>query len=371
VNTTAPPERSTDLPKQGDRPVRIRFFTDRYDWMGPVIVVLSSWYFAAQVLVAWVFRPQYSFVSNVISDLGNTACPPPDSNICSPRHVVMNVSIILLGLAMIVGSVLIFTEFNFSDDRGERERRAAIAGFACMALGGVGAILVGSFAENVNTAHLHAVGTAMAIGFGQLAILILGLVLLKIDNWLREFMLVTSLIVLLTGISIAFKHQFGIGEGALERLAQYPESVWLILFGFYISRDHYRNGVVERHFKFSEKHVLKQKSTFSGAFRESVRSARRTAPVVTQASANSAAEHAVTGVIPPESPAEDSLPATLLKLADLAKRFGALEEREAGHWHQAQEALSSVQELSEQVIRLAARLPARRPADETGYQENP
>ena len=35
--------------------------------MGPVIVALSSWYFAAQVLVAWVFRPQYSFVSNVIS----------------------------------------------------------------------------------------------------------------------------------------------------------------------------------------------------------------------------------------------------------------------------------------------------------------
>lgn len=52
--------------------------------MGPAIVVLSSWYFAAQLLVAWVFRPQYSFVSNAISDLGNTACPPPHSNICSP-----------------------------------------------------------------------------------------------------------------------------------------------------------------------------------------------------------------------------------------------------------------------------------------------
>ncbi len=62
----------------------------------------------------------------------------------------------------------------------------------------------------------------------------------QIPDWLHEFMLVTSLFVLLAGISIAFKHQFGIGEGALERLAQYPESVWLILFGFYISRDHYR-----------------------------------------------------------------------------------------------------------------------------------
>ena len=95
----------------------------------------------------------------------------------------------------------------------------------------------------------------MAIGFGQLAILILGLVLRQIPDWLREFMLVTSLFVLLAGISIAGKHQFGIGGGALERLAQYPESVWLILFGFYISRNHYRNKVARSRFKFSEKNL--------------------------------------------------------------------------------------------------------------------
>jgi hypothetical membrane protein len=266
---------ATVLPELGARPIRIRLFTARYDWMGPVIVVLSSWYFAAQVLVAWVFRPQYSFVSNAISDLGNTGCPPPDSNICSPRHVVMNISIGILGLAMLVGSVLIFSEFSFSKDR--RERVAAIAGFACLALGGLGAILVGVVPENVNTAHLHTVGTAMAIGFGQLAILILGLVLRGIDDWLREFMLVTSLIVLLAGIAIAGKHQFGIGGGALERLAQYPESVWLILFGFYISRDHYRKGKIERHFKFAETEPPAQKSTFGRALRGSARSARRKA----------------------------------------------------------------------------------------------
>jgi hypothetical membrane protein len=297
MNTTAATGRSTDLPKQGDRPVRIRVFTNRYDWMGPVIVVLSSWYFAAQVLVAWVFRPQYSFVSNVISDLGNTACPPPDSNICSPRHFVMNVSIVLLGFAMIVGSVLIFSEFSFS--KHPRERAAAIAGFACMALGGLGAVLVGVVPENVNTAHLHTVGTTLAIGFGQLAIVILGFVLIEIDDWLREFMLVTSLFVLLAGISIAFKHQFGIGEGALERLAQYPESVWLILFGFYISRDHSRNKVTGRRFKFSGKRPAQQ-STLRWALGKSGRSASRTAPASAQASAYSAGEHQVTGVNPPE-----------------------------------------------------------------------
>jgi hypothetical membrane protein len=305
-----PAERATELPTQGDRPARIRFFTDRYDWMGPLIVLLSSWYFAAQVLVAWVFRPHYSFVSNVISDLGNTAsCPsPPDSSICSPLHIVMDGSLIILGLAMAVGSIIIFTEFSFSGH--PRERVAASVGFACMALGGVGAALVGAVPENVNTAHLHTVGTAMAIGFGQLAILILGLLLIEIENWLREFMLVTSLLVLLVGISIAFKHQFGIGAGAAERLAQYPESVWLILFGFYISRDHYRKGVAPNRFTFSGRFPAQQ-STLRWALGKSARSARRTASQ-------------------PESPAEGSLPAALIQIADLAKRVGAL-EREAGH----------------------------------------
>jgi hypothetical membrane protein len=217
------------------------------------------------VLAAWVFRPQYSFVSNAISDLGNTACRIPPSGICSPLWGVMDASIALLGVAMMVGSVLIFSEFSFSDER--RERAAAIAGFACLFLGGLGAILVGAVPENVNTAHLHTVGTAVVIGFGQLAILILGLVLRQIPDWLREFMLVTSLLVLLAGISIAGKHQFGIGGGALERLAQYPESVWLILFGFYISRDHYRNKVAPSGFKFSKKNLYTRKCSMNGARR--------------------------------------------------------------------------------------------------------
>jgi hypothetical membrane protein len=259
--------------------------------MGPAIVVLSSWFFAAQVLVAWVFRPQYSFVSNVISDLGNTACPPPHSNICSPRWFVWDATVFFLGVALLVGSLLIFTEFSFSKHR--RERAAALAGFVCLALGGLGAILVGFVPENLNWFHLHTVGTAAAIGFGQLGILILGLVLRQIPDWLREFMIVTSLIVLLAGISIAFKHQFGTGAGGSERLAQYPESVWLILFGFYISRDHYRNNVIGRPrdqrtegryrnkviggFKFSEEHAAKSRRKFRPAFGESRRSVRRPA----------------------------------------------------------------------------------------------
>jgi hypothetical membrane protein len=238
--------------------------------MGPGTIILSAWYFTAQVLVAWVFRPRYSFINNVISDLGNTACPPPHSDICSPRWAVMDVSIAFLGLAMMVGSMLIFTEFSFSNHR--RERIVALFAFAFLGLGGLGAILVGVQPENINTAHLHTIGTALAIGFGQLAILMLGLVLREIPDWLREFMIVTSLFVLLAGVSIAFKHQFGFGAGALERIAQYPESIWLILFGFYISRDHYRRGLTGGYFRFTTSGRSTGRNAIAKALRESVQS---------------------------------------------------------------------------------------------------
>ncbi len=62
-----------------------------------------------------------------------------------------------------------------------------------------------------------------------------------------------SLIVLLGGISYVFNssHAFGFGSGALERIVQYPQSLWLILFGFYISREHWRSGVTGPSFKFT------------------------------------------------------------------------------------------------------------------------
>jgi hypothetical protein len=119
----------------------------------------------------------------------------------------------------------------------------------------------------------------MAIGFGQAAILILGLVLRQIPDWLRQFMLVTSLFVLLAGVSIAFKHRFGFGDGALERLAQYPESLWLILFGFYVSRDHFRNSKIGNGFKFSETELAPNGSTFRWAFRKARRPNESVRPI--------------------------------------------------------------------------------------------
>jgi hypothetical membrane protein len=222
--------------------------------MGPALVVLSSWYFVAQVVVSQSYQGHYSLIANQISDLGNTrACPQPPPGSCSPQHDLMNASIILLGIAMLVGSMLILREFHWRP-KEERERTAARVGFPCLILAGIGAGLVGLVPENVNSHHLHTVGVALVIGFGQLAILILGLALHQMARWLRIFMLATTPVVVLAGIFIVSNHEFGVG-GLLERLAQYPESLWLILFGFYISRDHYRKRALLKAVKQDPPHA--------------------------------------------------------------------------------------------------------------------
>ena len=261
-----------------DRPLRTRVFTNKVDWLGPAIVVLSAWYFSAQILVAWTFRPPYDVLTNPISDLGATGCFQRNYNFCSPRWIWMDLSIGVLGAAMIIGAILIFTEFRFSGER--REQIVAAFGFLLLSVSGVGAVLVACVPENLNTAGLHDIGAATTIAAGQLGILILGLVLRSIPDWLREFMIVTSLVVFLGGVPYALHnpHQaFGLGDGALERIIQYPQPLWLMLMGFYVSRNHWRNGVTGDRFRFEGMERKPDRGAFSWALRPATLKSRRSA----------------------------------------------------------------------------------------------
>jgi hypothetical membrane protein len=210
-------------------------FSDRYPWLGPLVFMLASLYFVAQIAVAWVWNPPYSIVDNTISDLGNTACGRYDGvYVCSPRHVLMNVTIVLLGVVMAAGSLLIYHEFS---EKTRLERLAAVIGFTLMAIGGVGAALVGIFPEN--TLHaMHVTGAGIAIIAGNVAIFVLGLALLDLPEGLRRFMLVFSALSLIALICFGSHKYFGIGAGTMERIAAYPETLWLIVFGLWISRTH-------------------------------------------------------------------------------------------------------------------------------------
>jgi hypothetical membrane protein len=213
---------------------KIKSFSDRHLWIGPTVWMLSALYFLAQVFVGWVWRPPYSIVHNTISDLGNTACGTYGHDyVCSPRHDVMNLAFILLGLVMTTGSLLIYQEFT---EHERRERLAALIGFTLMAVAGIGTIFVGLFPENT-ISFMHITGAGLAIAGGNLGILILGCIL-PLPEGLRNFMISLSIISLGALICFASDHYFGIGGGTMERIAAYPETVWLIRFGLYISRNH-------------------------------------------------------------------------------------------------------------------------------------
>jgi hypothetical membrane protein len=206
---------------------------DAHPTLGPVVFTVATLYFVVQIIVAWVFVPHYSLVSNSISDLGDTSCGGYGSpGMCSPRWWLMNYAgFVLLGLIMVIGSALLYHEFT---DRRPRERQAAMIGFALMASAGIGSILVGFFPENENRT-MHILGAFLAIAIGNVAILVLGGVL-TLPESMRRSMLVFSALALAALLCFASHKSFGIGQGTMERVAAYPVTIWLITFGLYIWR---------------------------------------------------------------------------------------------------------------------------------------
>ena len=80
---------------------------------GVVWIVGAVQYLAAQGLAAQAWHPAYSWTSNYISDLGNTACGPfavphgTAAYVCSPRHDLMNTSFVVSGVLFLVGLFLL------------------------------------------------------------------------------------------------------------------------------------------------------------------------------------------------------------------------------------------------------------------------
>jgi len=212
---------------------RTAIFTDKFPLLGPIIWVLSAQYFAAQIVVAAGWARGYNWAGNFISDLGNTACGQfAGRYVCSPDHALMNASFILLGLTMAVGSLLIYQEF--------RESRGSLMGFSLMALAGLGSVLVGVFPENTVTG-LHVLGAFLALGIGDVSLLILARSLTNVRPSFRIFTVWMGIISVVGFLLFTSGAHLGVGRGTLERVASYPQTIWLILFGLYMTASHFRH----------------------------------------------------------------------------------------------------------------------------------
>ncbi|MFD0596796.1 DUF998 domain-containing protein [Catellatospora coxensis] len=139
--------------------------------LGAACWMLTVAYFLVQPVVAAAWDPAYSFTDNTISDLGNAICTTSDESwrpgvfLCSPRHVLMNMTFVLVGLCTTVGALTTRAWWP--------RHRLAGSGLALIAVSGVGAVLVGLAPGDVNM-PLHLVGAGLQFP-AALSPLLLGL----------------------------------------------------------------------------------------------------------------------------------------------------------------------------------------------------
>jgi hypothetical membrane protein len=133
---------------------------------------------------------------------------------------------------MVCGSALLYQEFKKS--LGSR------IGFWFMGLAGLGTVLVGVFAENT-IGSLHALGAALVFVIGNVGMVLLGRCL-DIPKALKIYTVVSGLISLTATFLFATHNYLGIGIGGMERLAVHLQTLWLIIFGLYICKNHFRTN---------------------------------------------------------------------------------------------------------------------------------
>lgn len=204
--------------------------------MGPVLWILSVQYYFVQLFVAagWPSQEGYNWATNTISDLGNTVCGPYGANfVCSPYNLAMNISFVVLGATMITGALYFMKYYKVVS--------YSKFGFGLMAIAGLGTILVGLFPEN-SIGSVHILGAALPFIFGNLSMLVLGLTLPDLPKFLRVFTIVSGLIAISALVLFISNTYLGLGIGGMERIIAYPQSIWMIVFGFYaLSINHENN----------------------------------------------------------------------------------------------------------------------------------
>lgn len=206
---------------------RVNVFTNNHPFVGPVFWIASIQYFIVQLIVIAAWTVPHSWKNNYISDLGNTMCGTYNGiAVCSPLHPLMNVSFVVFGATILLGSILIYTEFK-------RTRLSAFS-FFLMGMSGLGTILVGLFPENT-IGLLHIIGAFLGLVVGNVAIVMLGFALTQVRTVFRYYTVISGTVSLVAFVLFYTENYLGLGVGGMERLVSYPFALWMMLFGIYMT----------------------------------------------------------------------------------------------------------------------------------------
>ncbi|WP_297104774.1 DUF998 domain-containing protein [uncultured Devosia sp.] len=195
--------------------------------LGGLCWVVCASFFLAQ-LAAHLAAPGHDLFRYDISLLGVSNCgvylvatTGSTDLVCSPLHAVFNLGIIIHGAAAIIGILLTRPIWP----SGQTTSWA----LGLLALGGLGAILVGAFPIDRDML-VHIVGAVASIAAAGLGFLLLALTLHQSAPQLAGLTALVGVVVLLAGLGHALG---GVpwGRGTMERLAVWPQTIWYVGVG--------------------------------------------------------------------------------------------------------------------------------------------
>ena len=188
---------------------------------GAACWALSIVFFVDQAIVQAASAAPYSVTTNLISDLGNSACKP---DICSPLHAFMNATFVVVGVLHVLGAITTF--------RAWPRPRVSTLGIWLLVVAGDGLIVAGLAPENLNAAA-HTTGALIGLISLNLAMILLGLAVVGTVRWLGVMALVAGIAGFI-GFGL-FLDRAGLAPvGLAERIADYPATAMVVIVGTFL-----------------------------------------------------------------------------------------------------------------------------------------
>lgn len=201
-------------------------YAKHHPLVGPLLFVAALQYFIAQAVVAAAWTTQFSLKNNYISNLGNTECGQyAGLYVCSPLYPLMNLSFIVFGITISLGTLLIYRQFA--------RTKLANVGFSMLFLSGIGSMIVGLFPENT-VGSLHVLGAFFGLVVGNMGIGLLGAALKNVHTSVRIYSVLTAAVTLVAFVLFYSGIYLGIGLGGMERVVSYGYTLWMVVFGLYL-----------------------------------------------------------------------------------------------------------------------------------------
>jgi hypothetical membrane protein len=188
---------------------------------GAACWALSAVFFLGQVIAQVGSARPYSLATNVISDLGNTAC---GLEICSPLHGFMNATFFVVGLFHVLGALTTRSAWP--------QPRLSAVGLSVLGLAGTGLCLVALAPEN-EAATVHIGAATVGLISLNLAMILLGLALLRWVRWLGVIVEAAGVVGFI-GLGLFAARAAGIPAGVAERIGDYPGAAMVVVLGAFL-----------------------------------------------------------------------------------------------------------------------------------------